>query len=99
MRTEYYTFLLENTELKLNKRRRYSDFEWLRKTMYRLFPGYYIPPLPLKGMNVTKTEKIEKYVKYLQRFIDGILDDNLLKNSSLFYLFLTSEKESDLINN
>ena len=98
MRTEYYTFLLENTELKLNKRRRYSDFEWLRKTMYRLFPGYYIPPLPLKGMNVTRTEKIEKYVKYLQRFIDGILDDNLLKNSSLFYLFLTSEKESDLIN-
>jgi hypothetical protein len=49
-------------------------------------------------MNTSKTEKIEKYVKFLQRFIDGILDDNLLKNSSLFYLFLTSDKESDLLN-
>ena len=98
MRTEYYTFVLENTELKLKKRRRYTDFEWLRKTLCRIFPGYFIPPLPLEGINVTKPEKIEKYVKYLQRFIDGILDDNLLKNSSLFYLFLTSEKEADLVN-
>ena len=98
MKTEYYTFLLESTELKLNKRRRYTDFEWLRKTMCRLFPGYFIPPLPLKTLNANTQEKIEKYMKYLQRFIDGILDDNLLKNSSLFYLFLTSQKETDLIN-
>ena len=98
MKTEYYTFLLENTELKLNKRRRYTDFEWLRKTLCKRFPGYFIPPLPLKTLNAKTQEKIEKYMKYLQRFIDGILDDNLLKNSSLFYLFLTSEKETDLIN-
>ena len=98
MKTEYYTFQLENTELKLNKRRKYTDFEWLRRTMCRLFPGYFIPPLPLKGFNANTAEKIEKYMKYLQRFIDGILDDNLLKNSSLFYLFLTSDKEKDLIN-
>ena len=66
--------------------------------MCRLFPGYFIPPLPLKGLNANTAEKIEKYMKYLQRFIDGILEDNLLKNSSLFYLFLTSDKEKDLIN-
>ena len=98
MKTLYYTFLLENTELKINKRRRYTDFEWLRKTFCRLFPGYFIPPLPFKSININKPEKIEKYQKYLQRFIDGILDDNLLKNSSLFYLFLNTDKESDLIN-
>ena len=98
MKTVYYTFLLENSELKLNKRRRYTDFEWLRKTFCRLFPGYYITPLPLKSLNVNKPEKIEKYQRDLQRFIDGILEDKLLKNSSLLYLFLSSEKESDLIN-
>ena len=98
MKTLYYTFLLENNELKINKRRRYTDFEWLRKTFCRLYPGYYITPLPLKGININKPEKIEKYQKYLQRFIDGILDDNLLKNSSLFYLFINTDKESDLIN-
>ena len=98
MKTVYYTFLLENNELKLNKRRRYTDFEWLRRTFCRLFPGYYITPLPLKGLNVNKPEKIEKYQRYLQKFIDGIMEDKLLKNSSLLYLFLSSEKESDLIN-
>ena len=97
-KTIYYTFLLENNELKLNKRRKYTDFEWLRKTFCRLFPGYYITPLPLKTMNANKSEKIEKYQRDLQRFIDGILDDKLLKNSSLLYLFLSSEKESDLVD-
>ena len=52
----------------------------------------------MKGLNVNKPEKIEKYQRYLQKFIDGIMEDKLLKNSSLLYLFLSSEKESDLIN-
>ena len=42
----YYSLLLENTQMKLKKRRRYTDFEWLRKTICRLYPGTYIPPLP-----------------------------------------------------
>ena len=98
MKTLYYTFLVECNELKINKRRRYTDFEWLRKTFVRLFPGYYITPLPLKSINVDKPDNIEKYQRILQRFINGILEDNLLKNSSLLYLFLSSEKESDLIS-
>jgi hypothetical protein len=98
MKTLYYTFLLENNEIKLNTRRRYTDFEWLRKTFCKMYPGYYITPLPLKEMNVDKPEKVEKYQKYLQRFIDGVMEDNLLKNSSLLYLFLSSQKESELIN-
>ena len=98
MKTLYYTFLLENNEIKLNTRRRYTDFEWLRKTFCKMYPGYYITPLPLKEMNADKPEKVEKYQKYLQRFIDGVMEDNLLKNSSLLYLFLSSQKESELIN-
>ena len=98
IKTIYYTFLLENRELKLNRRRRYTDFEWLRKTLCRLYPGIYIPPLPLKSLNINKPEKIEKYIYYLQKFIDGIMEDNLLKNSSLIYLFLSTEKEKDLIS-
>ena len=94
----YYSFLLENDILKLHKRRRYTDFEWLRKTLFRLFPGIYIPPLPLKSLNVNKPEKNEKYLSYIQRFVDGIMEDNLLKNSSLIYLFFSTEKEKDLIS-
>ena len=98
IKTIYYSFLLENTELKLNRRRRYTDFEWLRKTIFRLYPGNYIPPLPLKSLNINKPEKIEKYQLYIQRFVDGIMDDILLKNSSLIYLFFSTEKEKDLIS-
>jgi len=98
VKTTYYSFLLENNLIKLNKRRRYTDFEWLRKTLFRLFPGIYIPPLPLKSLNVNKPEKVEKYQSYIQRFIDGIMEDNLLKNSSLIYLFFSTEKEKDLIS-
>ena len=98
MKTMYYTFLLENKELKISKRRRYSDFEWLRKTLLRLYPGYYIPPLPLNPINANKPDKIGKYERALQRFFDGIMQDKLLKNSSLIYLFLFTEKEIDLIS-
>ena len=95
----YYSFLLENIpDKKVKIKRRYTDFEWLRKTLYRLFPGNYIPPLPLKTLNINKPDKVEKYQKYVQYFIDGLMDDKLFKNSSIIYLFLTTEKEKDLIS-
>ena len=95
----YYSFLLENIPNKKEKiKRRYTDFEWLRKTLYRLFPGNYIPPLPIKTLNINKPEKVEKYQKYIQYFIDGLMEDKLFKNSSIIYLFFTTEKEKDLIS-
>ena len=95
----YYSFLLENIPNKKEKiKRRYTDFEWLRKTLFRLFPGNYIPPLPAKTLNINKPEKVEKYQKYIQYFIDGIMEDKLFKNSSIIYLFFTTENERDLIS-
>ena len=95
----YYSFLLENIPNKKNKiKRRYSDFEWLRKTLYRLFPGNYIPPLPIKSLNINIQGKVCKYQKYIQYFIDGIMEDKLLKNSSIIYLFFTTDEERDLIS-
>ena len=95
----YYSFLLENIPNKKQKiKRRYTDFEWLRKTLYRLFPGNYIPPLPLKTLNINKPEKVDKYQKYLQYFVDSIMDDKLFKNSSIIYLFFTTENERDLVS-
>ena len=95
----YYSFLLENIPNKKNKiKRRYTDFEWLRKTLYRLFPGNYIPPLPKKSLNINKPEKVDKYQKYVQYFVDGLMEDKLLKNSSIIYLFFTTEQERELIS-
>ena len=99
IKSVYYSFLLENIPNKKNKiKRRYTDFEWLRKTLYRLFPGNYIPPLPKKSLNINKPEKVDKYQKYVQYFVDGLMEDKLLKNSSIIYLFFTTEQERELIS-
>ena len=99
IKSVYYSFLLENIPNKKHKiKRRYKDFEWLRKTLGRLFPGNYIPPLPVKRLNINKPENLGKYQKYIQYFIDGIMEDKLLKNSSIIYLFFTTEQERDLIS-
>lgn len=55
-------------------------------------------PLPKKTFNINKPEKIGKYLSFIQRFVDGIMEDKLLKNSSLVYLFFSTEKEKDLIS-
>lgn len=47
---KYTTYLVQAKmgEESLNSRKRYSDFEWLRKALTACFPGVRIPPLPKK---------------------------------------------------
>mmetsp|Transcript_2452 Transcript_2452/g.5287 ORF Transcript_2452/g.5287 Transcript_2452/m.5287 type:complete len:448 (+) Transcript_2452:127-1470(+) len=35
-------------ETQFSARKRYSDFEWLRKALVSIFPGVFVPPLPKK---------------------------------------------------
>ena len=66
----YYSFLLENIPNKKEKiKRRYTDFEWLRKTLFRLFPGNYIPPLPALLMGLWKIN----YLKIVRLYIYFLL--------------------------
>ncbi|CAK0849114.1 unnamed protein product [Prorocentrum cordatum] len=48
----YTTYLVRGTlgreEAAFSSRRRYSDFEWLRKALVANFPGVRVPPLPRK---------------------------------------------------
>ena len=89
-------FLIKCNELKLEIKRKYTDFEWLRKTLLKLYPGYYIPPLPIKTLNINaKEKKILKYQRLLEKFINELMEDNLIKNSSILYLFLSTENKKD----
>jgi hypothetical protein len=54
--------------------------------------------LPKKSLNINKPEKVDKYQKYVQYFVDGLMEDKLLKNSSIIYLFFTTEQERELIS-
>ena len=54
--------------------------------------------MPKKSLNINKPEKVDKYQKYVQYFVDGLMEDKLLKNSSIIYLFFTTEQERELIS-
>ena len=76
--------------------RRYSDFDWLRNTLKKLFPRYVIPPLPVKKMGARRFEQdfIEKRMKFLQKFIDEVIEVETFKASEALIAFLkTTDRE------
>ena len=73
--------------------RRYSDFDWLRKLLQKFFPSFNVPPLPNKKMgNKRFTEKfIEKRMKFLNLFINNVVQSESFKASQILFSFLSYE--------
>ena len=71
--------------------RRYSDFDWLRNILSKFFPRILIPPLPGKKMGNRRFEQdfIEKRMKFLQLFMDKVMQNETLKSSEALYAFLS----------
>ena len=71
--------------------RRYSDFDWLRSILCKFFPRIVIPPIPGKKVGNRRFEQdfIEKRMKFLQIFMDGIMKNEELKSSEALYSFLS----------
>ena len=71
--------------------RRYSDFDWLRNILTKFFPRILIPPLPGKKVGNRRLEQdfIEKRMKFLQIFIDKIMQNETLKSSEALVAFLS----------
>ena len=75
-------------------RRKHADFVWLRERLSIIFNLNVLPRLPRKG-KVNGDNHIKKRMRNLERFLNYLLKDNLVKNSKIFYDFLTLEKEDD----
>ena len=73
--------------------RRYSDFDWLRKLLQKFFPSFNVPPLPNKKMgNKRFTDKfIEKRMKFLNLFINNVVQSESFKASQILFSFLSYE--------
>ncbi len=94
----YITYLLTTSTINTEVRRRYSDFEWLRSIFLQLFPDIWIPPIPIKSYSDRfDMEFITKRMRYLQKFIDSIINNKVLAKSNIFYDFLILN-ENDLNN-
>ena len=91
-------YLVTTLPLKYTVRRKYSDFNWLRDTLINIFNTNLIPKLAKKG-KVTNDKHddafIQKRMKFLEKFINFLIKDELIKSSKLMYDFLTIQKEDD----
>ena len=95
----YVTFLVSTNPLKLQVRRKYSDFEWLRSLLISLYPTSVIPFLPKKSSFGDRFNEIflNKRMRFLDKFMTFLITDPLIRNSKLLYEFLCVENENDFI--
>lgn len=71
--------------------RRYNDFLWLRNTLKKIHPGYYLPPLPGKKMGNRRFESdfVEKRMKMLNLFLDDLMENENFRASECLISFLS----------
>ena len=71
--------------------RRYSDFDWLRQTLKKIHPGLYCPPLPDKKLGSRRFENdfVLKRMKYLNKFLNDIVENEIFKASEIVISFLS----------
>ena len=71
--------------------RRYSDFEWLRLNLRKFYPKNFCPPIPNKklGSRRFETDFVEKRMKFLNKFINSICENEIFKASDILISFLS----------
>ena len=73
--------------------RRFSDFDNLRKLIAKHFPSFYVPPLPNKKMGNRRFDQdfILKRMKFLNLFINNLVQSESFKSSEILVSFLSYE--------
>ena len=90
----FYSFLVVTNPLNLNVNRRYSDFDWLRERLSIIYNTNILPPLSKKG-KIVEERKINRRMRDLEKFLNYLLKDPLIKNSKILYDFLSIESEEE----
>ena len=90
----YITYLITTNPIKANVRRKHDDFVWLRERLSIIFNMNFLPRLPKKG-KVNEDKHINKRMRNLERFLVCLAKDPLIKNSQIFFDFLTIETDAD----
>ena len=92
----YVTYLIEIIPFNIKVRKRYSDFEWLRNILCIIYPNVTIPPMPKKNFSSRFNEEfINKRLRSLEKFLKGISIHPLLRNSKIFYDFISIQNENE----
>jgi sorting nexin-7/30/sorting nexin-8 len=94
----YVTYLVTTIPLNIKVRRRYSDFDWLRQILSNLYVGNVIPTTPRKnklGSDKFGDAFLQKRMRTLEKFLNSLLMNPIIKYSQLFYDFISIENEAD----
>mmetsp|Transcript_26557 Transcript_26557/g.47701 ORF Transcript_26557/g.47701 Transcript_26557/m.47701 type:complete len:621 (+) Transcript_26557:579-2441(+) len=91
----FATYFIETYPLGWTTRRRFSDFEWLRKILVEQFPGYFVPPCP-KALKINKhvPETLLKRSRFFERLLNSMMKCPLLRRSEIVCCFLRDDPES-----
>jgi len=89
--SNYVNYEVITSTMNWTVQRRYSDFIWLRNVLCKLFIGQVVPPLPNKKVGGRRFEDdfIEKRMKFLNKFISAVLENEEFKASEPLIAFLS----------
>ena len=95
----YVTYKITTSPASFVVHRRYTDFTWLRNTLLNLFSYNSIPPIPKKnklvGDNFAAPINLKRG-RFLEKFMNYLASDPIIKNSQIFFDFLYIGAETDL---
>ena len=92
----YMTYIITTSPLNLKVRRRYSDFEWFRQILLNFYSSSLIPPIPKKnkiGGDRFDETFLVKRMRTLEKFLNMLMEDPVIRVSQILYDFLSIEEE------
>lgn len=98
MKKDYITYLITTLLVSYKVRRKHSDFAWLRSTLQNHFPANLIPPYPKKnrfGIDPFADNFVAKRSRGLEKFLNYLAKDPIIKSRQLFFDFLYIGAEVD----
>ena len=90
----YFSFLINTNPLDLKVYRRYSDFEWLKERLSVAFNTSILPRLSKKG-KIVDERRINRRMRDLEKFLNFLLKDPLIKSSKILFDFLSIENDEE----
>ena len=98
LKKNYMTYLISTYPVSYQVRRRFTDFGWLRTALQTNFPTNLIPPIPKKnrfGVDPFAEPFVLKRQRGLEKFLNYLSKDPIIKRSQLFFDFLYIGAEVD----
>ena len=92
----FISYTVETKPFDFITKKRYSDFLWLRNILSLMYANCVIPPLCKKNyVDRFSDILINKRMRSIEKFMNGLLIHPLIKNSQILFEFLSIQNDED----